>query len=263
MFNEFFQTYFAEPVLNVSGYSIYNTLVYALILVAAIMIIYHCLLKPLKIKIDGKFALALSPFIFLGSILRVLRDSGYLSSWFFVSPVIYLLLFSVTLGFLLLSLSLEKKTKIPYQSYLFSTGFALAGISFTQLQFINFTAAAQILGIDFVIFILIFSLGNLAKLTKPLFNKMVILSQLFDASSTFVGVQIYHHAEQHVVPNLLFDLTGGVWSFFIVKFIIAILLLYVLDNSIEDKNFRNWIKIIVIILGFALGIRDLFQIMIF
>ena len=92
---------------------------------------------------------------------------------------------------------------------------------------------------------------------------MVIFSQLFDASSTFVGVQIYHHAEQHVLPNLLFDLTGGVWSFFIVKFIVAVLLLYVLDSSIEDKNFKNWIKIIVIILGFALGARDLFQIMIF
>ncbi len=296
MFPEFFQTYFVNPILNISGYNWVNTFVYALILILAVFLVYK-LLKFLKIKIDGKFALSLAPYILLGSVLRVLRDAGFFTSPVFVSPLLYILVFIITLFFLLFSLFLEKTlvfqrktvhhllfsegkkrplfvkqkegrgvmngTKICFQSYFFSFGFILSGIFFTQIQFINFTAAVQILGLDLLIFILVFSLGNLTKLTKSLFNKFVIFSQLFDASSTFVGVRIYHHAEQHVVPNLLFDLSGNIWSFFIVKFIVAILLLYVIDNYIEDKNFRNWLKIVVIILGFALGTRDLFQIMCF
>jgi len=263
MWYDIFQIYFVDPILNVSGYNWINTSVYALIFVFAVFLIYYKVLEPLKIKIDGRFALALLPYIFLGSVLRALKDSGFLTSPLFVTPLIYLFIFTFTLALLVFSLFLEKRTKIPFQSYFFSFGFILAGIFFTQLQFVNFTAAAQILGLDLLIFLLVFGLGNYTKLTKSFWNKSVIFSQLADASSTFIGMEIYGHAEQHVLPKLIFELSGMVGSFFIVKLIVIIPLIYILDCYIEDKYLNNWLKFIVILLGLAPGIRDLFQIMIF
>ena len=259
MWYDIFQTYFVDPILNASGYNWINTSVYALIFVFAVFLIYNKVLEPLKIKIDGRFALALLPYIFLGSVLRALKDSGFLISPLFVTPLIYLFIFTFTLALLVFSLFLEKKTKIPFQSYFFSFGFILAGIFFTQLQFVNFTAAAQILGLDLLIFLLVFGLGNYTKLTKSFWNKSVIFSQLFDASSTFVSLQFWGYSEQHVLPNLIFGFFGN-WSFFIVKLVVALLLLYIIDSSIKNKNFGNWIKLVVIILGIALGTRDLLRI---
>ncbi|RLJ04298.1 MAG: hypothetical protein DRP14_03570 [Candidatus Aenigmatarchaeota archaeon] len=255
---DFFETYFINPVLNLSGYNWINSITYAIILIIAIFLLYK-FLKYLNITIDGKFALSLLPYIFLGSILRVLRDANFFTSPVFVSPLIYILVFLITLPLLLFSLFLEKRTKIPYQNYFFSFGFILSGIFFTQIKFVNFIAAAQILSLDLLIFVLIFSLGNLTKLTKSLWNKFAIFSQLFDASSTFVSVQFWGYSEQHVLPNLIFGFFGN-WSFFLVKFIVVLFLLYFADSSIKNKNFKNWLKLVVIILGLALGTRDLLRI---
>jgi len=257
MYN-FFQRYFIDPIINLSGYNWINSFVYALVLIAAIFLIYK-LLKFLKIEVNLRFALSLSPYIFLGSILRVLRDANFLTSPVFVSPLIYILIFLIALPLLLFSLFLEKITKIPFQNYFFSFGFILSGIFFTQIQFVNFIAAAQILSLDLLIFVLIFSLGNLTKLTRSLWNKFAIFSQLFDASSTFVSVQFWGYSEQHVLPNLIFDFFGN-WSFFLVKLIVVLFLLYFVDSGIKNENFKNWIKLVVIILGLALGTRDLLRI---
>ena len=45
---DFFQTYFIDPVMQGTGYNIYNTLVYALLLVIAVFATYK-LLKKMKI----------------------------------------------------------------------------------------------------------------------------------------------------------------------------------------------------------------------
>ncbi len=253
-----FEAYFVNPILNLSGYNWVNTLTYAIVLVLAIFLVYK-VLEKLNIKIDGKFGLSLLPYIFLGSTLRALRDSNYLVSPIFVSPLIYILVFLITFSLLLFSLFLEKKTKIPFQNYFFSFGFILAGIFFTQIKFLNFTAAGQILGLDLLLFILIFSLGRVTKLTKTLWNKFTIFSQLFDASSTFVSLHFWGYSEQHVLPNLVFGFFGD-WSFFLIKLSVVLLLIYFIDSSVKNKNFSNWLKLVIIILGIAQGTRDLLRI---
>ncbi len=263
MWYDIFQTYIAALILNASGYTWINTIIYAIIFVLGVYLVYYKILRPLKIKVDGRFALSLLPYIFLGSVLRALKDSGFLTSRLFVTPSIYVFIFSFTLILLVFSLFLEKRTKVPFQSYFFSFGFILAGIFFTQLPFSNLMPAVQILGLDLLIFLLVFGLGNFTKLTKSFWNKSVIFAQLADASSTFIGMVVYGHLEQHVFPNLIFEWAGNVWIFFIVKLVTALLILYTIDNYLEDKGFSNWLKLIVILLGLALGTRDLFQVMIF
>ena len=249
---EIIQKYFIEPVLYESGYNLINTFTYIIILLPIFIGIFK-LFKNLKIKIDGKFALSLSPYILLGSVLRVLKDSGFLTSFIFVSPFIYILIFCIYLSSLILSLLIEKKSKIDHNISLFTIGFILSGIFFTRLDLINFVGFARIFTLDLIYFIFIIYLKKFS-----LWNKFTIFSQCFDASATFISVQLYNYGEQHVIPSLLFSIFGN-YIFLIIKPALAILLVYIIDKEIKDMEFSNFLKLVIIILGFAQGTRDLLR----
>jgi len=62
---DFFQQYFIDPVMQGTGYNIYNTLAYALILILAVFATYK-LLKKMKISIDDRFVIGVLPYVILG-----------------------------------------------------------------------------------------------------------------------------------------------------------------------------------------------------
>ncbi len=81
---------------NVGGsaeaYNIVNTLAYALILIPAVILIYR-VLERLKVAVDARFILMLTPFLVLGGAARALEDAEYFSAplaYAFISPLIYL-----------------------------------------------------------------------------------------------------------------------------------------------------------------------------
>ncbi|MBN2095255.1 MAG: DUF63 family protein [Candidatus Aenigmarchaeota archaeon] len=258
MLAEAIEEYFIGPILTGTGYNPVNTFVYAVLLLALGYVVFRAI-RALGIEVDSPFAMALFPYIALGSILRSLRDIGYFKTWLLVSPFLYIYVFSVTFLLLVISILVARKTKLPYQSFFFSFGFVISGILFTRLSFQNLGAALPVLGIGLLFFALIF-----APLWKaPLWNKFVLMSQLFDASATYVALTFYGFGEQHVLPNLIFSLTGTVASFFLVKAAVALLMLWAVDTGIEDKNLANFLKLVVIVLGFAQGLRDLLMIVAF
>lgn len=264
MVSGFFEEYFVKPIMAGSGYNLVNTSVYALLLVISAYIVFRALRK-LGVEIDANFAMSLFPYIALGSIIRSLRDIGLLGGWVFVTPAVYIVVFSITFSFLVLSIFVSRKTGISQQSLFFTFGFILAGILFTQLRFHNLFAAAQILAIDLVFFIIIFVpvLGQAPFWKTSLWNKFAVFGQLFDASATYVAMTFYGFGEQHVLPNIIFGLAGGVWIFFFVKVAIALLFVWAVDSAIEDKNLKNFLKLIVFILGFGQGFRDLLMVVAF
>ena len=76
---------------SAEAYNIVNTLAYALILVPALLFIYR-VLERLKVRVDTRFVLMLSPFLVLGGAARALEDAQYFSrpvSYAFISPLIY------------------------------------------------------------------------------------------------------------------------------------------------------------------------------
>lgn len=96
----FLYPYFWAPIEadanNVGGaaesYNIFDTAAYALILVPAILLIYR-VLERLKVKVDSRFILMLTPFLVLGGAARALEDSNYFRqplSFAFISPIIYI-----------------------------------------------------------------------------------------------------------------------------------------------------------------------------
>jgi uncharacterized membrane protein len=115
--SDFIYEYFLKTMCY--QYNVVNTVVYGLILAAAVFGTYK-LLEKLKIKIDKKLFCAIMPFIIFGGSARALRDHTEISTIFqsvpqlFCSPIIYFVIFAIALGSLLLGIALQKKFKIGY-----------------------------------------------------------------------------------------------------------------------------------------------------
>ncbi len=73
----FVEQYFIRPILINGFFNPINTLMYALILVIAAILVYTKILQPMKVRIDRTFVISLLPFIFFASTTRVLRDLAY------------------------------------------------------------------------------------------------------------------------------------------------------------------------------------------
>lgn len=252
--------YFLAP--KKTGYDIPKTLTYAVILVIAVYLIFK-MLKKLKVKIDRRLALAVLPYVIFGSTLRVLEDLGTVSSVIFVTPGIYFLVASIFLSVLLISLIIEKRKGIPYFKISFVIGLLLMSFSIANLRPTNFYCLFLI-SVFFFPWILIFFL-----LKKWGFaNRIVASVQMFDASVTFVALNFFGQNilgkigfyEQHVVPTFIINIFGPA-SFIVVKLIAVVLAIVFIDRFAEDKEFGNYLKLVIGILGLATGTRDLLAIL--
>jgi uncharacterized membrane protein len=253
----FLQEYFINPVLYGGGYNWVNTFVYAVLLIALSILVVFPALRKLGVKMDGNLGLAVCPYILLGSIFSSLRDIEYFTSWMFKTPALYLLVFSIFFLAVLASKLLEKKTKVPYEAHLFSIGFVLSGLFFTQLRFQNYLGFAQVLIPALIVFAVIFS----PIWKASLWNKSAVFAQSFDAIATVTALEFYSlFYEQHVATNLLLGLTGSYWAFLLIKPLLAFLLVWAVDREIDNKSLANFIKLIAIVLGFGQGFRNMLMI---
>jgi len=86
-------------------------------------------------------------------------------------------------------------------------------------------------------------------------NATIIIAHLLDASSTFAALTYFGYYEQHVLPNFLINIFGP-WIMIPLKIVVVWIVLYYIDKESNDKFFNNFLKIIILILGLSLGIRD-------
>ncbi|MDO8627181.1 MAG: DUF63 family protein, partial [Candidatus Diapherotrites archaeon] len=99
-----------------------------------------------------------------------------------------------------------------------------------------------------------------AKLFSSNINKIVLTGQLLDGFATFTALQFPLCGEQHVVSSFFIE-TLGLWSFPLIKAVIAIVAIYLLDvaeaKDLPDKNLVGFLKMFIFIIGFAPGARDI------
>ncbi len=276
--SEFIQQYYIDPIKYGTGYNIVNTLTYAIILIIAIIGVYK-LLKKMRIKIDRNFFYAVIPFIALGSILRVYEDfleatgsasgplvivaaDGTVRNLLLVTPLMYITIFLVTLFSLVISLLIQKFAKIEYNKMWFVIGTVLSLFILLLIPFKNFSGVAMIFGILLAIGIAIFAVKKYAqiknnKIEKLLSNEnyLLVMSQMFDASATFVALSFFSYFEQHVLPSFFIDIFGPIALFFL-KLPIILLAVYYIDKEVADNEKRTFLKMAVLVLGMAPGLRD-------
>jgi uncharacterized membrane protein len=278
----FLDDYFINPILQNGWFNPVNTVVYSLILIVAVFIVYK-ILNKMNIKIDKHFFLAVLPFIFWGSSTRVLHDAAFagilspeLNAFYgapiFPTPGSYFITFMLAFSVFLISVGIQKLSKVPYWKTMFSAGAALSILNIYFLPVLNFYPLILIAGLTLFWMFLFYipsrsfqhkffkkRYPHLKKIFSPV-NQLILGAHLLDASATFIALSLYGYLEQHVVPRLIFPLAGPV-GMFILKISVVIPVLWIIDVYAEDRNFRNFLKLVVLILGLAPGLRDLIRLM--
>jgi len=234
---------------STTGYTVGGTSILAIILIIFVYLIFW-ILKFLKIKIDRRLAVAVSPYIVLGSSLRVLKDAGIIKNCLFQTPGIYFFIFGITLSLLIITTIIERKKNIPYYKIMFIVGLFLIAPILGIIQYRNFT------GVGYVIAYLTPWLILLKLIPWLKENKIVTGLHTFDGTVTFVSMNYFGYYEQHVLPRYLINLFGTPFSFVILKFIALVAILFIIDKYSDDKEFNNYIKLIIGILGASTGTRD-------
>jgi len=173
-------------------------------------------------------------------------------------------MFILTSGLLVTGFLLEKRFKIRHTHFLVFTGSILASYNIA-LIIPNIRNIGSLLSVFTLfimaggcLYIIIRMLGKRLQYMNRPENYLVALAHLFDASTTFYGVDFLGNIEQHVVPNLFIGLTGTSFVMYPLKIIVLIPALYYIDKDMADDDFgRKFLKFVVAILGLGPGTRNM------
>ena len=91
-------------------------------------------------------------------------------------------------------------------------------------------------------------------------NSAILSAHMLDASATFVALAFFGYAEQHPLPRMLIAFSNPA-AMFLLKLVVLIPVLYIIDRYAEKGEFKNFLKIVIFILGLAPGLRDMIRLM--
>lgn len=258
----FIEKYFLDPIKYGTGYNIVNTAVYALLLVG---LVYGTikLFSRLQLRLDRRFYGYFLLFVFMGSGLRVLRDYEAITSNLFKTPGIYIMIYLLLVGSMVIGLALERTIKL--RPDYFPLGVGLAGASYTAagllglgLEFLPLLVAIVLSGLVTAgVYLIVRKLGYGFIGSK--LNTGIIQAHMLDASATFMGISFYGLTAQHVLPKAVIAATHPA-VMFPLKLAVILPVLYYLED-VEEEVTRDVLKAIVLTLGLAPGIRDILLIM--
>ena len=258
MIPEFIQEYYIDPIKFGEGYNWVNTITYGIILIIASYLIYRYL-KP-RVDMDRRFYLSVSTFILVGGSARVLKDMEVSDSYILVTPLIYFLVFGITILSLVITLKIWKEM---YYKYLALTGtgifIGICILLFINADTYNYRALLYILLTTIGATVLVYGCGRFLHIDAITRNTEIMAGHLLDASATSFGLAFYGYFEQHVVPSFFIDFAGTPFVMFPLKIIVVGLALKGVEDVKED-SYKNFLKLIILILGAAPGLRDILRI---
>src|SRR3990172_8386540 len=124
---DFINRNYIEGIINDTSYNHFDMITYIIILFAGVYAVLK-LLNKLSIRIDEEFVIATIPYIFMGSVFRVIEDADILKppvKYFFITPLIFFVIFAICFGILLFARYLEKMKKI--RNYI--RAYAIVGVA--------------------------------------------------------------------------------------------------------------------------------------
>jgi len=284
------EDYFVSPIMERTGYNAVNTLVYAAIAIGALYLIWK-FMKGKKYDFSSKgFLFAVAAFVLFGSTCRVLTDlsdsgavagmalsasplapiymalhsSGIFKYGFLtVTPGIYLVTAALFLLSLAISQAMKKEMFAAYAGVLLWLPIFLLLLPFaSHLAFAALCIAIAALGA----YAAFFALERLGKMKLSIYEKLAIGGQALDGAATFVVIDIFSketgkgYFEQHVLSAGIGESTPlGFFLFFLIKIALASAIVYFLRKEKMDKSDVALVLLVVAIMGFAPGIRDLLR----
>ncbi len=275
---QYIYKYYISGIINDTSYNPVDTLTYAILLGISLFGVLK-LLDKLRVEVDTRFIIAVTPYVLAGSSLRVLEDSNVFTPplrYLFITPLIYFFMFAVTVGILALAINLERKGKIrDYHSFFCYAGIAWTVINIAALlatgEVKNPVPAAAILALGVITTALVYFISlrlDFTLLTNKL-NISLLFVHLLDASSTFVGMDWLGYYEKHVAPTFFIDLAGNYTDhpslvMYPLKLLVFIPVLYMLDNKFDtdkEKKLVDLLKLAILVLGLSPATRNTLRIL--
>ncbi|WGI17288.1 DUF63 family protein [Methanonatronarchaeum sp. AMET-Sl] len=268
---EFIDKFYVQPIVQDAGYNPVNTITWAVLLVIFLFISLK-ILQKLDIKLDKGFVYSLVPFIFIGSGLRVVEDTGVIGepyNYLLITPLIYFLVALITLLILVLvSISRGKGlNNVSQNKSVFISGSVLAIFLAVYLSYISIGLSDTRLSVSFEIIVATLTITGLAFLISKWIDFKLLLdnlylfifgSHMFDASSTFVGIERLGATEKHVLPAYLIELTGTAGVMYPLKIIVILVVLWLVDSVFEedDTELKMIVLLAILVLGLAPALRN-------
>jgi len=281
MISDFIYKYYIDPIRYEQPYNAVETITYALILIAALYLIYRWFVRS-KFDLDGRFVLATVPYIIFGGVLRVVQDTHVITSdaqFLIVTPFIYFVIFFYTFGILLLSRWLERQGFVDSYVKIYA-GAGILSVLVTSIVLIAWSSGLH--GLHPEVLVIILSMATAATLAVFFFMRYalkweyvrdplyitLIFGQLLDASATSFGIDLHptvHYIEQHVVGSALIEWTHTAFVMFPLKLLVLFPAIYIMQMYRKEANPAFWhlVLLAMIVVGFAPGIRDMVRMVLY
>jgi uncharacterized membrane protein len=287
MISDFIYKYYIDPIKSGQAYNVVDTLTYAIILVIGVYLLYRWFssssyMADSGFTFDERFILATIPYVILGGLVRVIEDTGMITSdwkYLLITPLIYFTLFFFVIGMMFLSryLTLKGITQSFMQFYAFAGTLA---VLITSLILVAWSTTHN--GIDLFILAIIPLMGVTATIivwgvmryllgwtyvNDPLYLTL-LFGQLLDASATSYGIDFHPHiqyVEQHVVGSALIAMTGTAFVMFPLKLLVLFPAVYIMQIYRKEANPAFWhlVLLAMIVVGFAPGVRDMIRMVLY
>jgi uncharacterized membrane protein len=280
MVSEFIYKYYIDPIRYGQPYTLIDTITYAVILILAVYLVYRGLRRT-GIAIDQELVLATIPYVVFGGLLRVVQDTGMITSdlqYLLVTPIIFFVIFAYTIPFLFTGRYLEKAGHISRYS-LFYGGAGVATCIVTAAVLIAFGLTESLVALDILAIILAMTAASSFAVwvflkyalkwdyvSNPLY-KLLIIGHMLDASATSYGIDLHDltYVEQHVVGGNLIEWTGTAFAMYPLKLVVIVPAIYILEAYRKEGSPALWhlIVLAMIVVGLAPGIRGLVRMMLY
>ncbi len=284
------EEYFIRPIFDRTGYNAVNTLVYAAIAILCLYAIWR-LLRGKKFDFAGQeFLFGAAAFVLFGSTSRVLTDlwdsgaiaeaahgsgaggavySALYSSGIFaygyltVTPGIYIITAIFFLTSIAIGMAMKNKWFPAAAGFLLWLPCFLLALPFVRNVYFGLLAIALAGAGAFACYWLLPMFG---KTKLNLHEKLAIAGQALDGAATYIVIDVFSketgkgYFEQHVLSSGIGTATPlGFGLFFLLKIALASLIVHFLGKEKMDWNDKALVLIVVGIMGFAPGIRDLLR----
>jgi len=297
-----------EPVAY-PGYTLVSEAGYAITLLTALVGV-HFMLQRLRLAERLGMLYALFPFVLLGGALRVVEDAnnaaemfgnadpflGYPLNALIISPVIYFVVFAVTLAALVGSILLARRTDYTddYLRPLAATGTVLLAANVLGLGYLAVTR-------DYVQFLPVFTvltLGFATVITAVVWwaarrwlpavtsgteaaGALILWGHAVDGVANVLGLDwgaelgyprgdlvSKHPLNEYIVdathgllPESVTHLTGDTWPFILVKVAAVLLVLSLFDEQLREEapRYTTLMLVAVLAVGLGPGTRDMLR----
>jgi len=244
-----------------TGYNMFNTVLWALIAVTAILLIRREFNRR-DIELTTQTAISSIPFIILGGILRFLEDAAvlpFILRPLAITPIIYLVVAGLFLASLPLASRLASKAECSRDELLKNLGYIYLA------PFLALTVYTLLGGADILLILLPIGVASVLTGLYYLITRrnnysrkeylLIAFSQFFGGAASMVSLSQGYQQKQ-LLTQAFTSLFGEI-GIVILKAGIIGLAVYMLEKDIEEEQMKALALIVLYSIGLATGLRVL------